>query len=302
MKSKHNMKRFLFVSLLLTLFLASSAQVKLSFNPEKGKKYEYKVEMLQNIDTEVMGQSVAIEMLVGGTYWMELIKKTEEELHMQTTYKDFSMAVKVPMQNISYDSKQVDENSSDTMHKAMAGIFDSLIDKSFIIVFGTDGTVKSVEGMDAILEDMMKSIDNSGNEAMKITISQQFNDESIRKSFEQLTDFYPKEAVKVGETWTRTNFMDIGTGSQDIQINSNYKLIELKENVAKIEIVGDIDMDIEGGKMEGMQTGTLLIDAISGMPISSDIMQDSGGTISTQGIDVHMKAKSAVKNSVRIVE
>ena len=294
--------RFVCAGLCLMLCLITvSAQVKLSFNPDMGTKYEYHMESVQNIKQNVMGQDMLIETEIGGTYLMEIKNKTPQEIHVQLTYLDFTFVVSSAMMNISYNSKKPIENPSE-MEQMFGKIFNTLIDKPFTVVFAPDGSVKSVTGMEAIIKNMLNAVSADGQIAtqMGAQMSQQFNDEAMKNMFGQSFYFYPNKTVKIGESWDMGNTTLMN--NMNLDINTKNTLKELKTNIATIEVTGDVDMDMEGGKLTGKQTGTMIVDTVTGMPLTGDISQNIKGTIKTQGIDIHMEMISKVKTSAKVIK
>ena len=299
-----SMKKKIIICMALCMMsglITVSAQIKLSFNPEMGKKYEYRTDVVQNIKQNVMGQDMLIETEIGGTYLMEIKNKTPQEIHVQLTYLDFTFVVSSAMMNISYDSKNPIENPSE-MEQMFGKIFKPLIDMPFIVVFAPDGSVKSVTGMEAIIKNMLNAVSADGQIAtqMSAQMSQQFNDEAMKNMFGQSFYFYPNKVVKIGESWDMGNTTLIN--NMNLGINTKNTLKELKTNIATIEIAGDVEMDMEGGKLTGKQTGTMIVDTVTGIPVTGDISQNIKGTIKTQGIDIQMEMISKTKTSAKKIK
>jgi len=290
-------KRLACVSLCLMLCLITvSAQVKLSFNPESGAKYEYRMEMVQNIKQNVGGQEIPIETEMNGACLMEIKDKTPQEIHAQFIYQEFTFLVSSSMMKIRYDSKISIENPSE-MDKVFEKMFSTLIGKPFTVIFAPDGSVKSVSGMDAIIENMLGAISADGQDATQIgaQMSQQFSDEAMKNMFGQSFNFYPANAVKVGDSWNIEN--TIPMNNMKIGIKTKNTLKEVGTNKVTIEVVGDLD--VEEGKFTGTQTGTIIVDTTTGLPETSDISQNMKGAIKVQGMDIQMEMISKIKTSVK---
>ena len=284
---------------LISSLITVSAQVKLSFNPEMGEKYEYSMDVVQNIKQNVMGQELLVETQMKSTYIMEIKSKTPQEIHLQFTYLDFTFLVSSAMMNLKYDSKKPTENPSE-IDKMLGKMFGTLINKPFTAVFAPDGSVKSVTGMEAVIKDMLDAVSNEGQLAqMGEQLSKQFNDESIKNMIGESFNFYPDKAVKIGDIWNVKN--SILTNGLNMNINTNHTLKDIKTNMATIEIAGDIDMNIEGGEVSGKQTGSMIIDTVTGMPATSEISQNVNGTIKAQGMDIQMEMITKNKTSAKII-
>jgi hypothetical protein len=293
------------VSLLLTFcFFCISAQTKLSFNPEKGAKYEFVVETTQSTKQNVMGQDISMEAVTNGIFLMEIKNKTPQEIHVQMTYQKFTSAISSPMMNVSYDSKKTTDNPSE-IDRTFEKVFSALFDKPFTIVFTPNGSVKSVTGMDAIMKSMLDAISTEGQMAMQMAsqMTQQFSDESMKNMFGESFFAYPDNALKVGDSWNTDLMMPISGVNIDVKTKNTLK--EVRNNQATIDVVGDITMEMDPsmgmgeGKFTGAHTGTTLIDTTTGMPITGTISQDIKGSISMQGMTLQMEMTSKTKTTAK---
>ena len=290
---------------LMSCFISTSAQIKLSFNPESGTKYEYQMEMVQNVKQNVMGQTMPMETEMNGTYLMEIKDKTPQEIHAQMTYQGFAFSVSSPMINISYDSKNPNESSSE-MDNMFGKMFSALIGKPFTMIFSPNGSVKSVTGIDAIIESMLGASSTSGQVTVQMNaqMGQQFSDENMKNMFGQSFNFYPDNAVKVGDSWNLETTMPMN--NMNFGIKTKYTLKEVSNNMATIEVEGYTDMDLAmnmgaemEGKFTGTQTGTMIVDTTTGMPVTSDISLNLKGSIKAQGMDMQMEMNSKTKTSTK---
>jgi hypothetical protein len=293
----------LFVSLcLLSCFITVSihAQVRLSFNPELGATYEYRMESVQNVKQKVMGQEMPMETVTDGTYLMEIKSKTPQEIRVQFTFQGFIFSISSPMMNIKYNSKNPTESTSE-MDKMFEKMFSTLIGKPFTVIFAPNGSVKSVSGMGSIIENMLGAVAADGQMAtqMGAQMSQQFSDEAMKNMFHQSFNFYPypDKAVKVGDSWNMEFTMPMD--NMNFGVKTKNTLEKISANMATIKVAGDIDMDIEGSKLIGTQTGTMAVDITTGLPATSDIFQNMKGTIKMQGMEIQMEMITKAKTSVK---
>ena len=295
-------KRVVCVSLyLMSCLTIASAQVKLSFNPGSDTKYEYRMEMVQRIKQNIMGQEMPMEMEMNGTYLMEIKDKTPQEIHAQLTYQGFSYLISSPMMSIRYDSKKPIENPSE-MDRMFGKMISTLIGKPFTLILAPDGSVKSVTGMDVIIENMIGTTSSDGSAAaqMGALMSQQFSDEAMKNMFVQSFNFYPDNAVKVDDSWNMEN--TIPMNNMNIGIKTRNTLKEIRTNMATIEVTGDIYMDMGEGKFTGTQTGTMIVDTSTGIPATSDISLNMRGSIKSQGMDIQTEINSQTKTSTKEIK
>ena len=294
-------KRLVSASLLMLCLITASAQVKLAFNPNSGTKYEYQMEMVQNIKQNAMGQDMSMGTEMNTTYLMEVKEKTSQEIKVQFTYQRFVFAVSSSMMNIRYDSKSKTENPSE-MEVIFGKMFSTLIGKPFTVIFTPEGLVKSVSGMSAIIENMLKEASADGAIAAQLEaqLGQQFSEESMKNMFEQSFNFYPKNAVKVGESWDTEYNMPMN--NMNFSIKNKNTLKEVKANKATIGVIGEMDVEMEESKFTGMQTGTMIVDIATGMFVTSDVSINMKGNIKVQGMDILMDMTSKTKTSVKEVK
>jgi hypothetical protein len=303
----NKMKKTVFAGLfLISGFIAAQAQVKLSFNPEKGKKYEYRTDITQNITQSVMGQTIPVETEMNFVYLMEITGKTPQETTVQFTFLEIAYMVSSPMMKMGYDSKNPVENPSDT-DKIFDKMFGKLIGESFTAVIAPDGSVKSIAGMDAIAESMINAISGEGQLAAQLgaQMKSQFGDELFKKSIEQSLKIYPANAVKVGESWNMENIMPMN--GMNTAFKTKYTLKSVSRNMAVIAVESEIEMDpssvIMGvsleGNLSGTQTGTMTVDVKTGLPATSDLSQDIKGTFRAQGMEIQMEVTAKTKNTIK---
>ena len=299
------MKRIVFAALFLVSGLTiTPAQVKLSFNPEKGKKYEYQTAVIQNIKQNVMGQDVPVEMEMSTTYLMEIKDKTPQEITVQFTYNEVAYIVSSPMMKMGYDSKSPVENPSN-IDQMLGKMFDKMIGQSAMVVIAPDGSVKSLSGMDAIGESMVGAIAGDGQMIAQLgaQMKQQFNDDAMKSSFEQMFKMYPEKAVKAGESWTVENTTMMNNMNTDLK--TKYTLKSVSKNIATIAVAGEIEMNPGAGmegKLTGTQTGTVTVDTKTGVTVTSDVSQNMKGTFRVQGMDMQMELTAKAKTSIKEVK
>jgi len=297
------MKKFVFAGLLLVsgLTIVPAQQVKLSFNPEKGKKYEYQTEMVQNVKQNVMGQEIPVEMEMNTKYLMEIKDKTPQETTVQLTYEEMVYIISSPMMKMGYDSKNPVENPSD-IDQMFSKMFDQMIDQSIVVVIAPDGSVKSVTGMDAIGESMVSAIAADGQMIAQLgaQMKQQYNDDAMKNMFEQMFKIYPENAVKAGNSWNINTSMMVNNMITDLK--TKYTLKSVSKNMATIAVNGEIEMN-PGAGMEGIitgtQTGTMTVDTKKGLPVASNVSQNMTGAIKVQGMEVQMELITKSKTTIK---
>ena len=83
----------------------------------------------------------------------------------------------------------------------------------------------------------------------------------------------------------------------NIGIKTKNTLREINSNRAIIAVTGEVDMG--EGKFTGLQTGTMIVDITTGLPVTSDISLNLKGSIKSQGMDIQMEMLTQTKMSVK---
>ena len=296
------MKKFLIASLfLLSNLAAGSESINLSFNPENNATYEYRMEMLQNVEQDILGLDVPLKTEMKATYSMEILDKTAQEIHTQIIFREIAYMLSSSMLKMKYDSRNPIKNPTKT-DKMLERMFDKMIDKPISVVIAPDGSVKSVTGMDAIVEDMSRAVAADGPTAAQAgaAMKRQFGDAAMKNTLEQSFKIYPANVVKIGDSWNSETTMMTANMNIDFNTKSTLKEIEMRNAVVAIE--SDIKMSSDAkGKIAGTQVGTVIIDGTTGLPLTADMSQNAKGFIVMQGINVPVKLTGKMKTSLERV-
>jgi len=276
--------------LIMLSFTAVSAQINLSFNPEKGAKYEIQTEMTQSAKQSVMGQEVPMETEVKESYLMEIKDKTPQEIQVQLTFKDVLLVMSSPMGNSRLDS----ENPA----------VSSLFNKSYLMAFTQDGSVKSVTEINNAVENPANTSGANWQVDAQIVaqLNQQFGADALKTQFERSFKIYPANAVRVGDSWNIESTLPIS--NMNASVKTKYTLKEINGNIATVAVESDMEMTAGAGMegtLAGTGTGTMTIDIRTGLPITIDSVQNIAGFLKAQGIDVQVQITTKAKASIKEV-
>jgi hypothetical protein len=295
------MKKFLIASLFLLSGLAvGSESINLSFNPKNNAIYEYRMEMLQNVEQNILGLDVPMKTVMKATYSMEIIDKTAQEIHAQIIFREMEYILSSSMLKMRYDSKNPVKNST-KMDKILERMFDKMIDKPIMAVIAPDGSVKSVTGMDAIVEEMSRAVAADGPAAAqaRTTMKQQFGDTAMKNTLEQSFKIYPANVVRIGDSWNSETTMMVA--NMNIDFKTMCILKEISTHNASVAVESDIKMSSDAdmkGKLAGTQIGTVIIDSATGLPLTIDMSQNAKGFVVMQGMNVPVKLTGRMKTSL----
>ncbi len=274
----------LFISLFLLNFIGINAQEKISlkFTPPEKSSYTITSEILQDINMPEIGEMGKAKNIIGFTYTFEVSEKdANNNIGMAITYDKVKFITKSAMADIGYDSeKEVD--SSNIASLMFAKMFSELIGKKIYVKFNEQGGVTAVEGMDEILQGIVKNsgiADMPGGDAAIAGLKQQFTNEQVKKSFDESFNVLPKEKVAIGSSWKRST--DKSVMNFNLHIDNNYTLKEVKGETAKVDIASEIKMDKsqQGLSMSGSQSGSMEIDTNTGLATKSTLNQKLKGNM-----------------------
>lgn len=165
-----------------------------------------------------------------------------------------------------------------------------------------DMEVTKVEGYDKFIDKLA-----GDNEAERKQMKAQFSETAVGQMVSQVFSFAPTKAVKVGETWNRTDKVPTG-GFGDASVKQKFKLDSVTGGVAKLGLEGDMTFKAGDGAIPGLPegvkvtkfdlkadkiTGTVLFDTKAGRLKETKQNMSFNGTIamSANGMDIEMKMK-----------
>ena len=253
----------------------------------------------RNENLVVTGREIPVNTVTKILMEMNVKEKNNDEISIDYSYKEVVMEVSNPMMNIKYDSKNTAESSSEP-EKLIAQIFNGLIGKNMNVVFAPDGSVKSISGFDAIMEDIQKNI-ISANPAIQQMVNaflQSLNEDAMKQTFEQSFKVYPDKEIKVGDSWDK----DISYTAAGIlnNIKNTYTLKSVVNDIALLDVVSvsNVKPSAGNGNMEGEMIGgqksEMSLNVKTGMLINSTGAGSAKGKFTTQGMEILMDTESKV--------
>jgi hypothetical protein len=268
-------------SLCATMML--QAQVKLSFNPEKGETYSYLFKMEQIGKQTVNGQEIPINTSMDMLLAMDVTEKSSSEVRVTNVYKELALSVVTPMTTINYNSKNPADDLPEP-EKLISQIMGSLIAKTLNVVFEPDGSVKSISGFQEIVAEIQKNT-NPAAQQMSTMLLQSFSDEAMKKMFEQSFNFYPQKEIKAGDTWESDFSFAVAGINSDTK--NTYTLQSVKDNTALIDVISVSAMKPEAeSDLSANAKGEITLDIKTGMLESSAMTQTINGKLNMQGAEI----------------
>ncbi|WP_020527833.1 DUF6263 family protein [Flexithrix dorotheae] len=279
---------------LLIFFLGQSSHIlkkyKIELNLKKGDSYKLEMVTSQDISQEVMGQSQNMKQTIAMVYLFEVMggdKKVGYDIKI--TYDQLKFTQDGSMGKIEFDSQNPDEE----VHPLAMG-YSVLAGKSFNLKMDRIGKISQIEGIDKIMEDMLKRLENVNEEQkeeLAKNLRQQFGNEALQANFDQMFGFYPEKPVKIGDSWSKQSKIKSGFA---LTLDNTWTLADVKNNEYLIEInstcktTDDSEpLKIQGAQitynLEGTQKGTVTLEKSSGINKKGLLNQDFDGTVTMTG-------------------
>jgi hypothetical protein len=276
----------------------STASKMLKFNLESGKGYDY--ETTFNIDQEIMGQKISMDMT---TYYSMVVEGEEAGVKtIGSTIDRFKMNTSMAGINLDIDTdKPYHTSDSDTSAinktlEMMNKVFSAIKGRQYRMKVNQEGKILEVTGFETMFQDMMDSLDLPEKEMASVReqFEKQFNADEIRQSLERYWFIFPNKEVKVGDTWEKNSEMK---GSMPGKYSSTYKVKEIEGDMVTLEEKTKMEMEQDKMKMDGDITGTLVVDSRLGLIVSGS--QDMKLKASTQGMSFDIIGKTKIKGVAR---
>jgi len=240
-------KKIIVLLLFISTITFAQEKVLLRLNYEKGQSYTMDMNMSQVIGDGIMTNDMHIQMKY------DITGVSEDTYESSSKITKMAMDMKQGTVNISYDSSKKDEELDET------------------------GKMMKSKMQPMLSATIMTKGDNLGNILeTKVEPSNIQGAKDITKQSSSV--IYPKEAVAVGDTWTKTK----NDGAMNFSFT--YKVKSISSKNVLIDISGKVT-----GAADGDITGAMDIDRDSGMPLESNINM----TMKIQGQDAttNMTAK-----------
>lgn len=276
---------------------SSTATKMLKFDLEKGKGYDY--EMTINMDQEIMGQAMKMDMT---TYYSMDVNGDDGGIKtIVASFERFKMKSAIGGMNIDVDTdNEIKGDTSDLKSNPMAAVnkvFGAIKGQKFTMKVNAEGKITEVTGFENMAENIASSLglDESEKAEMMQSMKGQFNADEIKQNLERFWYIFPNKEVKVGDTWIKTSQMG---GKMPATYKSTYKVTEIEGDMVTLDEVSKIEArEGEAIGLTGDVKGTIVVDSRSGLVVTAD--QDMNMKASAQGMSFDIVGKSKIKGKAR---
>jgi hypothetical protein len=266
---------------------------ELKFNLGLGKQYDY--EIIWDMDQKMMDKENKINLLAG--YSFEVTDEMDKITTLRGVYTNFRLYMKIMDMEMDIDTdKPVDNLSGDDPMILMKKLFAGIVGKAFTMKVDEEGNVLSVTGFDEIINGMVDSagVNEDMKQQMRVSLKDQFNEQELKNQFAQAFMIFPNKRVKVGDSWQKK----YSTGGKMPAAFSTTYTVKKMEN-EQVTLDAKTTIASAGAEMEvtGEQTGTLLVNNVTGLVINAEFTQEM--ETKTQDLEIKINGKGRVRGKER---
>ena len=259
-----------------------------------GKKYDFSFVSDQIINQKIGDQKISSTQTIGTDYTFDIRNGESSDKDIEVIYGRIFMKSSAMGNGISMDSDDQDTTKLNP--------FKGIKGATFNMVMAADGTVKSLTGVDQMLNNMASKMskDTAMVNRIKAQLSTQFNTGSMTQTMEASLKIYPEKPVKIGESWTISSKIKM---TMPIETTTKYTLKEVKDGVAYLLVSGTLvskgSFETMGNKMEtdlsGTNSGDAELDVKTGLILKSHIRTEMIGKMKAMGQDIDFELQGINK-------
>lgn len=276
---------------------AGTSDQAFRFNPPVGAAYDITMQM--DMDQKVMGQNNKIGLITTYNMHIKGLDTGLYDLHMK--YNHFRMSMNAGGMDMEIDTDKpatAPPNTGDPtgmMVAMMNRVFSGIKGQSFSMKLSESGEISDIRGLENIVRAMIDSmgLPPEAQAQVSASLSDQFNENDIRNSFQTAYSIYPNKPIKVGESWTRTASVK---GKMPMMIDSKYTVKAIENGIATLNVASTFSpLEKEGdSNIKGTQEGEMQVELATG--ITTDAKLNQQFTMETQGVPVEVKSLVTIKS------
>ncbi|MDQ3072082.1 MAG: DUF6263 family protein [Bacteroidota bacterium] len=275
--------RTVLVVAVIALFHAcTSEEVSLKLNVHQGQRFTYHTSARQEI---TVGKMTYKENR-GYNYTIEVLNVSPQGiLHLRNTMSGVTYSITSPNGGLTYPAPNTDHKYS-SLDSLTIKVLKTMEGKSFDLYVSASGEVKSVKGIEKVVESVGTEL-GGGSDSAKQAIMQMaqgvINQMVNAKELSNIWNFMPGRPISEGDTWKRESTTQMLT---PIQIKTQYEAEDINDDSVVISLQADIasvkDENPVMGEynLEGTQKGRTVIEQSSGMLYSYKVNQEISGNAS----------------------
>ncbi len=293
------MKNGLFTGFLLLISFAVAGQNSLGYKLESGNSFTIEQHALQDITQELETGTQVITNDIKSIMEFTITGKEDTLYLIDVEFIDLKML----MSSDLYGELMNVDTSIPKENDIQSKIFSSLIGQKVSIKMTRTGKIHEVNGGDLLIENMVNAAgfeDDFTRDMLSASLSKDFGSEALSKSYEQMTFFYPREAVDVGDSWN-TQF------EGKLASNNTWTLSAMSEAASEIngnsESVLSIQDDQTTMELSGSQISVIIIDPLTGLFRTMEVKGEyQGFSIIKQLGDQEIPTKIEMSLSYQLIQ
>lgn len=284
--------KHLFLFIFLTISATMVSQKTIQYNLKVGDHFTVEQVAEQHITQDINGVDQIIENNLIGVMYFEVIEATPENYTLIMKFKRLKMLMTSPTLG---DLSNADTQSTDSTDVTNM-LFKGLLDVPVTLIMEKTGKIKSVTGGEKLIASMFESAGIDQPEiiaASKGQMEKQFGSDALSNSFEQMTYFYPVDAVSVGSEWSNSY---VG----NMSAKNNWKLDSYSDKAIQISgnattTMSTVDENIMM-TLNGSQTSQLVANPKTGLLSQLTVTgENSGDTLfQAQNMSIPTSIKSKI--------
>jgi len=285
-----------FTCILISISVFAQKTYVLKQNYQAGKKYDFSITSDQIINQKINGRNINLNQSIGTDYTFDIADGNNGDKNIKVIYNHINIKSVAGSSTMTFDSDQQDSTKQNP--------FSALKGATFNMVSGANGEIKSVTGVEKMLDNIAAKMSKDASQASQIknSLSKQFNSEAMKQTMESSFRIYPDKPVKIGDSWTVDTKMQM---SMPIETITTYTLKEVKDGIAILGVNGKLiskgGFETPGNKMEtdlkGTNSGDVELDIKTGMIINGHLRIEMIGTMKSSGQNIDFEMQGINKIS-----
>ncbi|GET26070.1 DUF6263 family protein [Prolixibacter sp. NT017] len=291
----------LILSTIVALSVAFTCQAKkteLSLHLQQGKSYTQVMNSHINIDQQVQGQQMKIQMDIKGSITYKVTAVTAAGYDMDVQYDSLSMAMQMPQGTMNFSSEKNDASD------IFSSVLKSMKNRPFQVKMTQKGEITEVKNLSKLFESMFADfpqLPEQQKAQMKAQLVRSYGEDAFKGNVEKSLAIYPDKPVAKGDTWVIENKQTSGMPLK-ITTTYTYKADEANDYLitgdSKINTV-DNDQYVENNgmqmkyNMDGSMTSEIRVDKKTGWIKDAKLSQEMQGTTT-------VKANAQMPNDMQI--
>lgn len=310
-------RKIILITITALLSLAGTAQnnAVLKLNLEKTKVYRLSSSSEQTISQTVQGMAQNVESKSHYVVSLKMMDATPEFLVTEVRFDTIDTRTNAMGKTTVISSANEGDLTSKETSELLSYFMNRLSKNALFVKIDYSGHVLDIVNAkmlsDMVLRDTA-SITLTGmmGDAVKKEIVNMVSANSLKNMLETFTWNLPGQEVSTGGTWQIMQKMN--SGGMNLDINTGFKLDNIKDHMAGITSVADIKAAANatplnsGGAtvtyddLKGMSKTTLTIDTRSGLPLESSGKTSISGNLGVSAPGVNMQIPMTINSETRV--